>query len=119
MKIRRSTLKDRVTVRTRTGEGSYGDVFAEALDVPCYLDETRRLVRDASGQQAVSEATLTLHPDSRATLRAEPHTPSVVDPLEVFTPESEVDLGGRLSRVITARRITMRGYVVSIEVTCS
>lgn len=117
MKIRRSVLKDVVTLRTRTAEGSYGDVLAEAVLVPCLIDETRRLVRDASGQETVSEATLTLHPHT--TVVAEDNSATTVDPLDVFTAESEVLIGVRVSRVITAKALRLRGYTTAVEVTCA
>ena len=72
MKIRRSFLKDSVVVQTRTSEGSYGDTFADPVTVPCLIDETRRVVRDASGQETVSEAQLQLHPNTRPPRRTEP-----------------------------------------------
>lgn len=116
MKVRRSLLKDSVVVRTRTGEGSYGDTNADPVTVPCQIDETRRLVRGAGGQETVSEATLILHPRSQAT--AGDGTITTVDPMEVFTAESSVDIQGRVSQVITAKRNRLRGYTVSVEVVC-
>lgn len=111
MKVRRSVLKDAVQVRTRTSGGSYGDVLADAVAVPCLIDETRRMVRDAGGQQVVSEATLTLHPRSRVGA-------TVVNPMDVFTQGSEVDVNGRESEVLAAKELKMRGQVFAVEVTC-
>lgn len=117
MKIRRSGLKDSVVVRTRTAEGSYGDTFSDPVSVPCIVDETRRVVRDTSGQQVVSEASLQLHPRSRAT--AEDGTVTEADPAELFAPESEVTIFGRESRVLAIKRLRMRGYTYAVEVTCA
>lgn len=117
MKVRRSVLKDQVTVRPRIGEGSYGDTYADPVAVPCIIDETRRVVRDTTGQQVVSEATLTLHPHTKAT--AEDGTVSLHDPMELFAPESEVLIDERTSRVITAKRLKLRSYVTAVEVTCA
>ena len=117
MKVRRSLLKDTVVVRTRTAEGSYGDTFADPVTVPCLIDETRRVVRDASGQETVSEAQLQLHPNTRAT--AEDGTVTVVDPMDLFAPESRVTVAGRESQVITAKPLRLRGYTYAVEVTCT
>lgn len=117
MKVRRSALKDSVVVRTRTGEGSYGDSFAAAVTVPCLIDETRRLVRDPYGKETVSEATLVLHPRTKAT--AVDTSVTTVDPMDVFTAESEIVIEGRMSHVITAKRSKLRGYTVAVEVTCA
>jgi len=115
MKVRRSLLKDTVNVRTRTGEGSYGDTWATAVDVPCFVDTTRKLVRDGTGQETVSELTLTLHPRTYATAGG---VRTTVDPMELFSAESEVIVDGRTSRVISTKQAKLRGYVVAVEVTC-
>lgn len=118
MKVRRSLLKDTVTVATRTGEGAYGPITAAAVEVVCQIDETRRLVRDSNGDEAVSEATLTLHPRTRV-LDAEGQIVDTVDPLEVFTPESPVTIGGRASRVLSVKVTKVRSSVLGVEVTCA
>jgi hypothetical protein len=118
VKVRRSVLKDAVTVATRTGGGSYGDTLADAVVVPCLIDETRRMVRDASGQQVVSEATLTLHPRSRATPQAGGAS-TTVNPMDVFSQGSEVQINGRESEVLAAKELKMRGQVFAVEVTCA
>lgn len=118
MKIRRSMLKQTVVVRTRTGEGAYGPVDQEPRTVACMIDETRRLVRDASGDETVSEATLTLHPRTRV-LDDDGHLVATVDPLEVFTPESPVEINGRVSRVLSAKATTIRSSTMAVEVTCA
>lgn len=118
MKIRRSMLKDQVTVETYNGEGAYGPILAAARTVWCNVDETRRLVRDANGDETVSEATLHLHPRTR-TVPAEGQVQETVDPLEVFTPESAVVIRGRATRVITCKPHTLRGTTAMVEVTCA
>ena len=117
MKVRRSTLKDRVVVRTRTSGGSYGDTLSDPLTVACLIDETRRMVRDSSGQQTVSEATLTLHPLSDTL--AEDGTASGRDPMELFTAGSEVEINGRESEVLAAKELKLRSKVFAVEVTCA
>lgn len=118
MKIRRSLMKQLVTVATRTGEGAYGPIDAEPRTVECMVDETRRLVRDANGDETTSEATLTLHPVTRV-LDDTHHAIDWVDPLEVFTPESPVTINGRTSRVLSVKATKVRSSTLSVEVTCA
>ena len=47
------------TVETFQGTNGYGqDVFAAPVTVPCFTDDSRRLVRDKTGAEVVSETTL-------------------------------------------------------------
>lgn len=117
MKVRRSLLKDRVVVQTRTAGGSYGDTLAAPVTVPCLVDETRRMVRDASGQQVVSEATLTLHPLSD--VMAEDGTVTDANPMDIFTQGSEVEINGRASEVLAAKELRVRAQTFAVEVTCA
>lgn len=117
MKIRRSLLKDSVVVQTRTAGGSYGDTLADPVTVPCLLDETRRMVRDSSGQQVVSEATLTLHPKSRVT--PEEGSPTIANPMDVFTQGSEITINDRTSEVLAAKELRVRNTTFAVEVTCA
>lgn len=119
MKVRRSLLKDQVTVSTYAGEGPYGAVLADPITVWCNVDDTRRLVRDANGDETVSESTLALHPATRTVPDGPAALAGVVDPLVVFTPESAVVIRGRESRVITCKAHTVRGRTVMVEVTCA
>lgn len=115
MRVRQSLLKDQVTVSTYTGEGAYGPVVAAPVTVWCNIDETRRLVRDANGDEAVAEATLTLHPRARIVGAGQ----STVDPAAVFTPESPVTIRGRTTRVLAVKAHTIRGNTAMVEVTCA
>ncbi|MGH3745808.1 MAG: hypothetical protein ACRDT8_00230 [Micromonosporaceae bacterium] len=76
-----------VTIEPMVGEGAYGSTFGPAFTEKAFVDESRRLVRDAEGSEVVSEATVTL-------------------PLDTVCPEgSHVTLpSGRTADVITARR---------------
>lgn len=47
-----------VAVETLSGGGPMGETYADPVDVPCFIDEKRRLIRDASGNETVSETTL-------------------------------------------------------------
>ena len=70
-----------VTVEAYRGDGAYGAVYDQAVNVaPCFVDDTRRLVRAADGSQVISESTVyapadTVAPaDSRITLPSGPVT---------------------------------------------
>ena len=103
MKVRRSLLKDTVTVESYIGEGPYGPVYADPIRVKVNLDQTRRLVRTAAGDEAVSEATLQVHPNDA----------------DLFTVESLLGFDGRKSRVMNAKTQAFRGGTVFVEVTCA
>lgn len=47
-----------VTVATLTGSGGMGQTFADPVDVVCFVDDQRRLVRDTHGAEIVSESTV-------------------------------------------------------------
>ena len=112
MKIRRSLLKDLVTVETYSGEGAYGPVFAASVTVKVNVDQTRRLVRNTAGDEVVSEATLAVHPAPR-----DEATRALLDATTLFTPESRVTIGGRAARVIGVKPNTVRGRIVFLKVT--
>jgi hypothetical protein len=102
-KVRRSLLKDTVSVETYSGQSAYGPIYAAAVSVSVNVDATRRLVRAPDGREAVSEMTLLVHPDD----------------LAKFTPETRITFGGRASTVLAVGPQTFRGYTVSAEVACS
>lgn len=47
-----------VAVETMSGGGATGDTYEPPAGVPCMVDEKRRYIRDAAGNQTVSETTL-------------------------------------------------------------
>lgn len=78
-----------VTIEAYEGSGAYGDVYGAATDVePCFVDQTRRLVRvqtqDAAGAEQVSSTTVYCPPGT------------------VAPPGSRVTHAGRTSRVLAA-----------------
>ena len=73
------------TVRTFDGSGPFGDTYADPVAVPCFIDPTRRLVRNAEGREVVSEATIT----------------GSVTHGHRFTPESTVTIDGQERTIIT------------------
>lgn len=103
MKIRRSMLKDTVSVETYGGDGAYGPVYAAAKAIQCNIEAARRLVRNANGDQVVSEATLYVHPYDAA----------------AFIAESLVTIDGRASRILAASSQTFRGRTSYLKVTCA
>lgn len=112
MKIRRSLLKDLVTVETYSGEGAYGPGFAAPVTVKVNVDQTRRLVRNTAGDEVVSEATLNIHPQPR-----DEATGELLDAATLFFPESRVTIDGRAARVIGVKANTVRGQIVFLKVT--
>jgi len=80
-------LQHTVTVDTWTGEGMFGTEYAPTSGpVPCFKDDTRKLVRSAGGDQVVSETTLWVFDKT--------HKPK-------FVPESIVHLPDRDATVIS------------------
>ena len=76
------------TVRTLTGSGGMGSVYGAPIEVACFVDDKRRLVRAAVASQVVSESSLYDVDVAHAAL---------------YPPGSEVDLpSGRTSTVIAA-----------------
>ena len=55
-------LRHTVTLEPLLGEGPFGPTFGPPVPVRCFRDDARRLVRDASGAQVVSETTLYMRP---------------------------------------------------------
>lgn len=79
-------------VETLTGTTGYGvDLFAAPVTLDpatgngCFIDDTRHLVRSATGEQVISETTLYTYPASAP----------------YFVPNSRVTIRGVISRVIT------------------
>jgi hypothetical protein len=50
------------SVEPYQGSGAYGDVYGAAVNVPCFYEGVRRLVRDSDGTEVVSEATIYVNP---------------------------------------------------------
>lgn len=77
-----------VTVETFQGtSGSGTDLFSAPaiLTNGCFIEPKRRLVRDSTGEQVVSETTVYTYPTNAA----------------LFTPNSRVTVNGNVARVIT------------------
>jgi acetamidase/formamidase len=102
-RVRRSLLKDTVSVETYAGEGAYGPVYSTAVTVPCDVQMKRSLARSANGDEYVSLPVLTVHPDDVA----------------AFTPETRLTVQGRASTVTSVAEMTFRGTTSHAEVYCS
>lgn len=78
-----------VQVETQTDTGPYGDQYAPAVPVACFVDEARQVVRSSTGAEVVSETTLYCK----------------LDQTDAFAPDSRVTLpDGRVAYVIMAKR---------------
>lgn len=80
-----------ITVETFTGTTGYGvDVFDAPVELAppngCWVDGSRKLVRNSAGEQVVSETTIATFNSNAA----------------LFTPDSKVTINGVISRVIKA-----------------
>ena len=92
-----------VSVETWTGEGAYGAAYADPVDIVCNVDSTQNLVRNASGEEVVSELTLQVKHTDAATC----------------APESRVTIAGRVSTVLSVSPKQFKGQVVYVKVACS
>lgn len=71
-----------VSVQPYEGSGAYGDIFGAPYDLPCYVEQERKLVRDSSGEEVTSS------------------TQVYADPGAEIASGSRVTYFGRTSRVI-------------------
>jgi hypothetical protein len=100
--IPRSLLRDSIAVEAYSGDGAYGPVYAGSVTVLGKVSYMRQLVRDADGEEVVSEVTAYVHPDDAAP----------------FVPESRVTIDGRATTVIGAGPQGRPGEAVQVKVTC-
>ena len=79
-------LRHTVTVEPYEGEGPFGPQFGTAVTVRCFVDDKRRLVRNPTGDEVVSESTF-------------------YAPLNTVCPaHSRVTVNGRQTTVLAASR---------------
>jgi len=98
----RSLRRDLITVEELFGEGGDGPVYDDPVTVLGKVSFMRQLVRDAVGEETISEVTAYLHPDDAAP----------------FVPESRVTIAGLVTYVITAGPQGRPGEAVQVKVTC-
>ena len=102
MKLRRSMLKDTVSVEKYAGESAYGPLYAAPLQVKCNVDATLRLERNDAGD-VVQQAIIYVHPSDD----------------DVFVPKSRITIEGRLCQVLTINYQLFRSSIVYTRVTCA
>jgi len=95
-------LQNGVTIETRTGNSSYGEVYADPVACPdAMVEETRRIVINSAGNQQVSEARIFVD---------EPN-------LAKFTDLSRVTLpSGRVATVIAVSHLDVFGLMDYVAV---
>lgn len=64
MKMPAMLLRHTVTVERYEGSSAYGETYAAPVPLDCFREHKRRLVRDAAGNEVVSETTLYAMPDT-------------------------------------------------------
>lgn len=93
-----------VTVLPFAGTGANGDVFDAAVTRDVFISDSRKLVRDGTGQQVVSETTIFDDADQAAT----------------YPPDSIVTLPTRTARVIVTKvHVIGDPDVDHVEVSCT
>lgn len=92
-----------VGVEPYSGSGAYGDIYLSSRNWTCSVDWTRRKVRNANGEEVVSEFVI------EAPYGAEAD----------FPPGSKVTIAGRISFVITVGPPAFAGQVVYVKVACA
>lgn len=60
-----------VTVEAYEGSGAYGDILAAPVTVPCYYEQTTRLVRNSTGEETVSQTQVYTDPPGTPTKLAD------------------------------------------------
>ena len=98
-----SLFRDTVSVETYTGESSYGPIYGAAVSVFGKVSTFRQLVRNAAGEEVVSEATVYVRPADASS----------------FTPESRITIDGRASVVLSVASCGRPGQTVITKVTCA
>lgn len=63
MQFPATLLPHSVTVRPYQGSGPYGDVFGDPVGHRAFVEDRRRLVVSASGEEVISETTVYTGPD--------------------------------------------------------
>lgn len=89
---------DEVTVEPFLGSGAYGPQFGDAETVSCRVQAGRKLVRDATGAEVVSEVTIY----ARLT--------------ENITVESRITIDGKQSTVVAVKKHRGSPRIAHLEV---
>lgn len=102
MRLPKRFLPHTVIVEPYLGDGAYGPQYGPEQTVRCFVDDTRKVVRDTDGAEVASETTVFTRPDADI-------------------PEgSQIQVGGRTTRVIRTARRDGGGLPTPdhLEVTC-
>ena len=75
-----------IAVETYLGEGGSGTLYADPVDVPCFIDGGVKVIRTATGEQLVTNAPVYAPLEHAATLTA----------------ESRVSIRGATARILAA-----------------
>lgn len=81
-------MRQTVTVEPYLGTGAYGPQYGPAVVVKCFLDDSRKLVRAASGSEVISETRFF----------CDPHSLDIT-----IVPESRVTIGSRTTTVLSVK----------------
>lgn len=106
MSLRRLLSGDTVTVSPYVGETANGPAYGEPVTVDCRVNYERKLVRDTTGDEVVSESTVYSLPE---------HTAGRT--VDLFPPESLIVHEGRESRVIGLSPHRGMGGPLLVEIT--
>jgi hypothetical protein len=94
---------DTVTVETFRGSGAMGDLFAAPVVLAppngCWVENSRKLVRAANGEQLISETTVYTAAANNA----------------LFTTDSRVTINGVAARVLKANENDTGGLMPSVD----
>lgn len=86
------------SVEPYLGGGAYGDQYGTAVEVPCYFEGRRELVRASDGTEVVSEGLM------------------MTDLRDDITPGSRVSVENRETWVISVGRLNDGGSLAHLEV---
>jgi hypothetical protein len=94
---------DTITVETFLGSGAMGDVFAAPVILAppngCWVENSRKLVRAANGEQIISETTVYTATANNA----------------LFNTDARVTINGVVSRVLKANNNDTAGLMPSVD----
>ena len=91
-----------VAIETYSGESATGPLYAASANVTCNVHATRQLVRNADGDEVLSEFTI--------------HVPAAS--VALFTPGSRVTVAGNTSEVLVVSPKTYTAQIAYVDVAC-
>jgi hypothetical protein len=97
---------DTVTLTTWRGSGAYGTSYDDPVDVDCRVQYERKMARDSTGTDILSELTIYVRPQMPDGRRA----------VDAFAVGSQITHEGRQSYVIHAQAYRGQGPPLLVEV---